>query len=498
MSDYDCQCPLVGYCQRHDTIKQKREWELCQGIRCSPKIQKQYKTYWDMRVGLIEAPQHIVRTGGLLAPRGQQPLWIGHKLCGVPIDRDKLFQHIAFHVMPLAGDCEWVWRKHVAWLREVRPQFNGRLIVGVVTAGPNDPYKFCPKDAVIEAFDGMDAEIFFVENDASERRKKGRGEGLTFSKMLDLLVTKDPNEVIVYGHTKGVTHGALPPEAPPHLWAEAMFDIVLRNQSDMLDALDAHGCAGPFMMSGPFTHFSGTFFGLRAVEVFSRSYKHVGLHYGCVERWPAQIFNFKKEAKCLFANEPGSLYEMDLWQSSMSGRVSRWRLGNAYQHAASHPTDFVEHVPVLKQLVSECESVLEFGMRYGVSSTAILAAQPKRFTSVDLVCLPETVRRLERIRCSTELKIVEADSRTYQSEPVDLVFIDTHHIADVLKIELAQHAPNARRYIVLHDVVTFGEWADGVPGLMPAVRDFLADNSEWRMVEFHENCHGLAVMQRDR
>jgi hypothetical protein len=32
---------------------------------------------------------------------------------------------------------------------------------------------------------------------------------------------------------------------------------------------------------------------------------------------------------------------------------------------------------------------------------------------------------------------------------------------------------------------------------MPAVREFLRQNHEWRMVEFHENCHGLAVMERD-
>ena len=351
MSDYDCQCPLVGYCQRHDTIKQKREWELCQGIRCSPKIQKQYKTYWDMRVGLIEAPRHIVRTGGLLAPRAQQPLWIGHKLCGVPIDRDKLVQHIAFHVMPLAGDCEWVWRKHVAWLREVRPQFNGRLIVGVVTAGPNDPYKFCPKDAVIEAFDGMDAEIFFVENDASERRKKGRGEGLTFKTMLEKLKTDDPNEVIYYGHCKGVTHGANADGPAPHLWADAMIETVFENQDAVIDSLDAHGITGSLLMRGgqplnrpglgPHWFFSGTFFAFRSADTFIRRWQTLPLHYGCVEQWPRLMFNLQTEVDCLFFDNVSNCYDNDYWRNEITPALNRWRLEKEYRRLTETPTELI-------------------------------------------------------------------------------------------------------------------------------------------------------------
>ena len=93
-------------------------------------------------------------------------------LIGVPIDRSKLQSHILYHVMPLSGDTEWVWRRHCNWLREVRHKFNGRLIVGIVTPGENDAWSYCPSEAVREALRGLDAEFIESPNDTGSRKKR--------------------------------------------------------------------------------------------------------------------------------------------------------------------------------------------------------------------------------------------------------------------------------------------------------------------------------------
>jgi hypothetical protein len=68
-------------------------------------------------------------------------------------------------------------------------------------------------------------------------------------------------------------------------------------------------------------------------------------------------------------------------------------------------------------------------------------------------------------------------------EPTDMLFIDTFHVYEQLRRELALHAGKARRFIVLHDTTTFGEKGEreGSRGLWPAVAEFLAVRAgDWR------------------
>jgi hypothetical protein len=71
-----------------------------------------------------------------------------------------------------------------------------------------------------------------------------------------------------------------------------------------------------------------------------------------------------------------------------------------------------------------------------------------------------------------------------------------------LSIELALHNQKTTKYIVMHDVeAPWGhknEADDGSPkeGLQPAIQDFLAEYTNWRIKDWHENCHGLCVLER--
>ncbi|MCA9058461.1 MAG: class I SAM-dependent methyltransferase, partial [Planctomycetaceae bacterium] len=172
-------------------------------------------------------------------------------------------------------------------------------------------------------------------------------------------------------------------------------------------------------------------------------------------------------------------------------------LEDLYEKARSTPSDINEHCGTLRQLTSESDVVVEFGMRHGVSTVALLAGQPKRLISYDLNQDP-IAEVLKQRQGDTEFSFVQGDSLSVTIEPCDLLFIDTRHTADQLTQELQRHAAKVRRRIVLHDTQIFGERGeDGGPGLLPALRRFLKERPEWSVVSHTQANHGLTVISRD-
>jgi cephalosporin hydroxylase len=169
-----------------------------------------------------------------------------------------------------------------------------------------------------------------------------------------------------------------------------------------------------------------------------------------------------------------------------------------YRRACENPSDINEHCPTLYLLASQCDHVTEMGCRLGVSTTALLRAQPATLACYDLLRLPE-FDNLFRVAGQTNLLFHEADTLEVSIEPTELLFIDTFHVYDQLRRELELHAGQVRRLIVLHDTTTFGEVGEreGSRGLWPAVVEFLAGNPEWRIAAKYENNNGLTVLERE-
>lgn len=164
-----------------------------------------------------------------------------------------------------------------------------------------------------------------------------------------------------------------------------------------------------------------------------------------------------------------------------------------YARAASTPSDINEHCPKLKELAGRCRHVTEFGMRHGVSTVALLAGRPQRLVSYDLVHDPIADVLAEW----PEFEFRVGDSTEVDIEHTDLLFIDTKHTADQLWRELTRHSHRVRRWIAMHDTVTFGEHGeDGGPGLLHALKKFLRTHSEWRVVYDAKNNNGLTVIER--
>jgi tetratricopeptide (TPR) repeat protein len=173
-------------------------------------------------------------------------------------------------------------------------------------------------------------------------------------------------------------------------------------------------------------------------------------------------------------------------------------LSQFYHLACATPSDINEHLPTLYALARECRHVTELGTRTGVSTTALLYAQPDVLITYDRVRFPQ-VEQLARLAGRTQFVIHEKDVLWTQIEETDLLFIDTWHVYQQLKEELRLHAGKARKYIVLHDTTTFAQRGEdeGHQGLWPAVEEFLAQG-EFRLKARSENNNGLTVLERSK
>lgn len=177
-------------------------------------------------------------------------------------------------------------------------------------------------------------------------------------------------------------------------------------------------------------------------------------------------------------------------------------LETMYQAACRTPTDIWEHLPALRFYGSLCRHITEFGVREGISTVALLAAQPHKLVSYDLYFHPN-IETLRNARGRTGFHFCQQNVLETEIEPTDLLFIDTCHTYNQLAKELVRHHQSVRSFIILHDITVFGhqnEIEDGSlkSGLVPALQEFLIEQPNWHIEQLYWNCNGLAVLRRSR
>lgn len=172
-------------------------------------------------------------------------------------------------------------------------------------------------------------------------------------------------------------------------------------------------------------------------------------------------------------------------------------LRERYERLCREPSDINEHLPILYDYGGCCDDVVEFGVRGGNSTTALLATGPRRLTSVDIHICP-VIADLAPLAASVEFEFRLGDTREIAPIACDLLFIDTLHTYDQLRTELARHSDAVRHWILLHDTTTFGEYGEGGgAGLWSAVEEFLdAHRSPWRLARRWMNQNGLTLLER--
>ncbi|MEN6306909.1 MAG: hypothetical protein ABFD91_04065 [Anaerohalosphaeraceae bacterium] len=171
-----------------------------------------------------------------------------------------------------------------------------------------------------------------------------------------------------------------------------------------------------------------------------------------------------------------------------------------YEQLLNVPSDIQEHLPTLCRYGLLCHVIVEFGVRTGLSTIALLSSRPIEMKSYDVEITPEaeSVAILAK-GDGINFELCKADVLSISIKECDLLFIDTWHVEEQLEKELLLHARNVRRFIVLHDTTTFGLIGEDPErrGLMFALIPFLENNRDcWRVREHFTGNNGLTVLER--
>lgn len=165
-------------------------------------------------------------------------------------------------------------------------------------------------------------------------------------------------------------------------------------------------------------------------------------------------------------------------------------------------SDISEHLPKIAELAAECSHATEFGVRSGLSTTAILYGLSVRgagtLKSYDIA--PHSAP-IPQLPAGIAWQFEQADTaKLGEIEPTDMLMLDSLHTAEQVAAEL-RHAENVGRYLVFHDTTTFagaGQGDGGAMGICPAIFDFLSTEEGFKWLVYHHNPNnnGLLVFKR--
>lgn len=168
-----------------------------------------------------------------------------------------------------------------------------------------------------------------------------------------------------------------------------------------------------------------------------------------------------------------------------------------FEYLVKTKSDINEHLPTLRDLASECETVVEMGVRTCVSTWAFIEGLKAGSTlvSIDIKEPAKYGSDLTPVEkaCKNKgitFKFYEADTLAIDIPEVDMLFIDTLHEYEQLKGELERHGNKAKKYLVFHDTVSCES------ELMPAIEEFLKKNKKWKIKEHYTNNNGVLVLQK--
>lgn len=162
-----------------------------------------------------------------------------------------------------------------------------------------------------------------------------------------------------------------------------------------------------------------------------------------------------------------------------------------FEYGVLHKSEINEHLLTLRKLSSECESVVELGVREGWSTRAFLT-QRNKFRAYDLIRwtyinhLFDTMRNIGR-----DFEYIQADTLALDLKPCDMIFFNTKRTYEQLSKELELHGNKAQKYLVFHDVVTYGNL------LTKAINEFMENNAHWVEKERYYNNNGLLILERN-
>jgi hypothetical protein len=198
-------------------------------------------------------------------------------------------------------------------------------------------------------------------------------------------------------------------------------------------------------------------------------------------------------------------------------------INKKYIQLCNTVSDINEHLPTLYNIATECESIIELGVRGVVSSWALTNGllnnnmEDKKLFLNDLQpCIIDELLYFTK-NLDIQIEYQWINCLHLEERIVDMVFIDTWHVYGQLKRELEKFSKFATKYIVMHDTTVdeiYGETIrcrlnaeaqsqeSGIPveeireGLGRAISEFLENNSNWQIKKKYINNNGLTILEK--
>lgn len=190
------------------------------------------------------------------------------------------------------------------------------------------------------------------------------------------------------------------------------------------------------------------------------------------------------------------------------------------------PSDINEHLPILCRYAADCDSIIECGVRNGVSTWSLVLGLLRNENDK-----PKTILLNDLHECNIEDLLNETKNLpieiNYQwksdldlelTRNYDMVFIDTWHVYGQLKRELSKFSKITNKYIIMHDTIIDEIYGETIRlnldakkqseetgytldeincGLKKAINEFIQNNSEWDIYEKLINNNGLTVLKHN-
>jgi predicted O-methyltransferase YrrM len=170
-----------------------------------------------------------------------------------------------------------------------------------------------------------------------------------------------------------------------------------------------------------------------------------------------------------------------------------WRPGMTLTEYAARWVDMAPHIEALKGYAAEAGSIVEFGVRGGVSTWAMLKGLDEDGHIIAVDNDPDVLEMLPPwVRDDPRLELIIGDDLVVElpNRYVGMVVIDSGHEYEQTLAELQRAHRLTEGRIVLHDYL----YAE-TPGVRQAVDEFVA-GFDWAIATVHPSQWGLAVLRR--
>lgn len=159
-----------------------------------------------------------------------------------------------------------------------------------------------------------------------------------------------------------------------------------------------------------------------------------------------------------------------------------------------------EAMHIVRALASECQDCVEFGVRTGSSTIALLLGCKGTVYSYEMDPHPEWHEPIKEA-AGDRWKLTYGRSELATDVPeCDLLLHDSWHHYDQVDAEMKAHAHKAKKYLLFHDSIGCASQSrlngELVPGFRLAVDELMIRDPSWHIKAHHNIRGGLLVLER--